>query len=178
MLSCAWTKTNKYSIIILQSIIKITNAKTELGGGGRQQRSEAITINQTERQGACNFIQYSCVCCYNDFFTASNHWTQGFQNTLDVFLFCFVFQQETNQLLMPFISVWFIHSLYVQNWLCERGSVYFNLIKMHKYFIWLAQVVKCNFKKVSCIYDHDLNDCASSQASCFEVSMSMCLVNV
>lgn len=36
MLSCAWTKTNKYSIIILQSIIKMTNTKSELGGGGRR----------------------------------------------------------------------------------------------------------------------------------------------
>ena len=35
MLSCAWTKTNKYSVIILQSIIKMTNTKPEVGGGGR-----------------------------------------------------------------------------------------------------------------------------------------------
>lgn len=35
MLSCAWTKTNKYSVIILQSIIKMTNRKPEPGGGGR-----------------------------------------------------------------------------------------------------------------------------------------------
>lgn len=36
MLSCAWTKTNKYSVIILQSIIKMTNTKPKVGGGGRR----------------------------------------------------------------------------------------------------------------------------------------------
>lgn len=56
MLSCAWTKTNKYSVIILQSIIKMTNRKPELGGGGR--RGEKININQDIGQ------QWLCVCLF------------------------------------------------------------------------------------------------------------------
>lgn len=35
MLSCAWTKADKYSVIILQSTIKMTNTEPDIGGGGR-----------------------------------------------------------------------------------------------------------------------------------------------
>lgn len=33
----AWTKTNKYSTIVLQHTIKMTNTKTAVGRGGKQE---------------------------------------------------------------------------------------------------------------------------------------------
>ena len=56
MLSCAWTKTNKYSIIILQSIIKMTNTKTELGGGGRRGEKSLINIEPWDFKDNGGFV--------------------------------------------------------------------------------------------------------------------------
>lgn len=61
MLSCAWTKTNKYSVIILQSIIKMTNTKPELGGGGSEEGK--TNVNQGMRDTGQHWL---CVCLFFD----------------------------------------------------------------------------------------------------------------
>lgn len=55
MLSCAWTKADKYSVIILQSIIKMTNTKPELGGGGREEGKHIYKSGQRQ-QWFCVFV--------------------------------------------------------------------------------------------------------------------------